>query len=158
MRGVCGLTTEEIARCPSATARAGTVPQRTRCARRPNFAMNGFLRGPDAAELSERLDGCAVRGLLVFNEGYMSLVGTTALTSQTDRAEIRLGRFAGGVLPEPEESGGCWALIAAARVESRPTSAFDLGRDRAACRTGHTLAVENRAQQIGAASCWSKPR
>jgi RNA polymerase sigma-70 factor (ECF subfamily) len=109
LRTVCGLTTEEIARCfltPVATMaqRLVRVKRKIRDARLP-FAI------PPRERLPERLDGVMLVVYLVFTEGYAATSGTVWIRRQLCEEAIRLGRLLGELIPRNPELRALLALM-----------------------------------------------
>ncbi|HLI51520.1 MAG TPA: RNA polymerase sigma factor [Thermomicrobiaceae bacterium] len=103
LREVCGLTTEEIARCyltsPSTLAqRIVRAKAKIRDARIP-------YRVPEPDELPERLDAVLRVIYLVFTEGYAASNGDSLTRPDLSNEAIRLGRMLAEMLPEPEVTG-----------------------------------------------------
>src|ERR1700728_412593 len=109
LRTVCGLTTDEIARCfltPVATMaqRLVRVKRKIRDARLP-FAM------PPRDELAERLDGVMLVVYLVFTEGYAATSGKVWIRRQLCEEAIRLGRLLCELIPRNAELRALLALM-----------------------------------------------
>ncbi len=109
LRTVCGLTTEEIARClltPVSTMaqRLVRVKRKIRVARLP-FAM------PPRERLAERLDGVMLVAYLVFTEGYAATSGKVWIRRQLCEEAIRLGRLLCQLLPQDAELQALLALM-----------------------------------------------
>src|ERR1700678_2208128 len=109
LRTVCGLTTDEIARCfltPVATMaqRLVRVKRKTRDARLP-FAM------PPRDRLAERLDGVMLVVYLVFTEGYAATSGKVWIRRQLCEEAIRLGRLMCELIPRNPELRALLALM-----------------------------------------------
>ena len=109
LRTVCGLTTEEIARCflvPVATMaqRLVRVKRKIRDARLP-FAM------PPKDRLAERLDGVMMVVYLVFTEGYAATSGKLWIRRQLCEEAIRLGRLLCELIPRNAELKALLALM-----------------------------------------------
>ncbi len=103
LREVCGLTTEEIARCllvsPTTLAqRIVRAKQKIREARIPYVV-------PSTNELAERLEGVLQVVYLVFNEGYSATFGDSVTRADLSAEAIRLGRLLQQLLPKPEVTG-----------------------------------------------------
>jgi len=109
LRTVCGLTTEEIARCfltPVATMaqRLVRVKRKIRDAGLP-FAM------PPRDRLAERLDGVMLVVYLVFTEGYAATSGQLWIRRQLCEEAIRLGRLLCELMPRHPELRALVALM-----------------------------------------------
>ena len=109
LRTVCGLTTDEIARCfltPVATMaqRLVRVKRKIRDARLP-FAM------PPRDRLAERLDGVMLVVYLVFTEGYAATSGKVWIRRQLCEEAIRLGRLMCELIPRNPELRALLALM-----------------------------------------------
>ncbi len=109
LRTVCGLTTEEIARClltPVSTMaqRLVRVKRKIRAARLP-FAM------PPRERLAERLDGVMLVAYLVFTEGYAATSGKVWIRRQLCEEAIRLGRLLCRLIPQNAELQALLALM-----------------------------------------------
>ncbi len=109
LRTVCGLTTDEIARCfltPVATMaqRLVRVKRKIRDARLP-FAM------PPRDRLAERLDGVMLVVYLVFTEGYAATSGKVWIRRQLCEEAIRLGRLMCELVPRNPELRALLALM-----------------------------------------------
>jgi len=109
LRTVCGLTTEEIARCfltPVATMaqRLVRVKRKIRDASLP-FAM------PPKEKLAERLDGVMLVVYLVFTEGYAATSGKVWMRRQLCEEAIRLGRLLCELIPRNPELRALLALM-----------------------------------------------
>jgi RNA polymerase sigma-70 factor (ECF subfamily) len=109
LRTVCGLTTDEIARCfltPVATMaqRLVRVKRKIRDARLP-FAM------PPRDRLAERLDGVMLVVYLVFTEGYAATSGKVWIRRQLCQEAIRLGRLMCELIPRNPELRALLALM-----------------------------------------------
>jgi len=109
LRTVCGLATEEIARCfltPVATMaqRLVRVKRKIRDARLP-FAM------PPRERLAERLDGVMLVVYLVFTEGYAATSGKVWIRRQLCEEAIRLGRLLCELIPRNPELRALLALM-----------------------------------------------
>jgi len=109
LRTVCGLATDEIARCfltPVATMaqRLVRVKRKIRDARLP-FAM------PPKERLAERLDGVMLVVYLVFTEGYAATSGNVWIRRQLCEEAIRLGRLMCELIPQNPELRALLALM-----------------------------------------------
>jgi RNA polymerase sigma-70 factor, ECF subfamily len=109
LRTVCGLTTEEIARCfltpvPTMAQRLVRVKRKIRDARLP-FAM------PPRERLAERLDGVMLVVYLVFTEGYAATSGKVWIRRQLCEEAIRLGRLLCELVPRNPELRALLALM-----------------------------------------------
>jgi RNA polymerase sigma-70 factor (ECF subfamily) len=109
LRTVCGLTTDEIARCfltPVATMaqRLVRVKRKIRDAHLP-FAM------PPRDRLAERLDGVMLVVYLVFTEGYAATSGKVWIRRQLCQEAIRLGRLMCELIPRNPELRALLALM-----------------------------------------------
>ncbi|MFZ6708124.1 RNA polymerase sigma factor [Undibacterium sp. TC9W] len=103
LREVCGLTTEEIAHAfltpaPTLAQRIVRAKAKIRDARIP-------YQVPEKEELPARLHSVLRVIYLVFNEGYSSSAGDSALRLDLAAEAIRLTRLLQELLPEPEVSG-----------------------------------------------------
>jgi RNA polymerase sigma-70 factor, ECF subfamily len=103
LREVCGLTTEEIARCflttaPTMAKRIVRAKAKIRDARIP-------YEVPSATELPERLGAVLQVVYLVFTEGYSASAGTSLTRHDLSGEAIRLGRLLLELLPESEVQG-----------------------------------------------------
>lgn len=103
LREVCGLTTEEIAHAfltpaPTLAQRIVRAKAKIRDAKIP-------YQVPEKEELPARLHSVLRVIYLVFNEGYSSSAGNSALRLDLATEAIRLTRLLQELLPEPEVSG-----------------------------------------------------
>lgn len=103
LREVCGLTTEEIAHAfltpaPTLAQRIVRAKAKIRDAKIP-------YQVPEKEELPARLHSVLRVIYLVFNEGYSSSAGDTALRLDLAAEAMRLTRLLQELLPEPEVSG-----------------------------------------------------
>lgn len=125
LREVCDLTTEEIARAflvkPSALAqRIVRAKAKIRQAKIP-------FQVPPEHELPDRLDAVLQVIYLVFNEGYYTSSGKSALRLDLSSEAIRLGRLLHELLPDPEVAGLlALMLLHESRLPARTTPAGDL--------------------------------
>jgi RNA polymerase sigma-70 factor (ECF subfamily) len=125
LREVCGLTTEEIARAYLSTP--GTVAQRIVRAKAKIRDANIPYEVPSQDQLAERLDAVLQVIYLVFNEGYSSSTGDSAMRHDVSAEAIRLGRLLVELLPEPEALGLlALMLLHDARKETRTNADGDL--------------------------------
>lgn len=109
LRTVCGLTTEEIARCfltpvPTMAQRLVRVKRKIRDAHLP-FAM------PVRDKLAERLEGVMLVVYLVFTEGYAATSGKVWIRRQLCEEAIRLGRLLCELMPRSPEPRALLALM-----------------------------------------------
>jgi len=120
LREVCGLTTEEVAHAfltpaPTLAQRIVRAKAKIRDAKIP-------YQVPEQEELPTRLHSVLRVIYLVFNEGYSSSAGESALRLDLAEEAIRLTRLLQELLPEPEVSG----LLALMLLhESRRTARTD---------------------------------
>ncbi|MDP1979562.1 RNA polymerase sigma factor [Undibacterium sp.] len=103
LREVCGLTTEEVAHAfltpaPTLAQRIVRAKAKIRDAKIP-------YQVPEQEELPARLHSVLRVIYLVFNEGYSSSAGESALRLDLAEEAIRLTRLLQELLPEPEVSG-----------------------------------------------------
>lgn len=103
LREVCGLTTEEVAHAfltpaPTLAQRIVRAKAKIRDAKIP-------YQVPGQEELPARLHSVLRVIYLVFNEGYSSSAGESALRLDLAEEAIRLTRLLQELLPEPEVSG-----------------------------------------------------
>jgi RNA polymerase sigma-70 factor (ECF subfamily) len=103
LREVCGLTTEEIARCfltsaPTVAQRIVRAKAKIRSARIP-------YEVPPRAALAVRLEAVLRVVYLIFTEGYEASSGSSLTRSDLADEAIRLGRLLVELLPEPEAQG-----------------------------------------------------
>jgi RNA polymerase sigma-70 factor, ECF subfamily len=103
LREVCGLTTEEIARCfltaaPTIAKRIVRAKGKIRDARIP-------YEVPSETDLPERLDSVLRVIYLLFTEGYSASSGGSLTRPDISIEAIRLGRLLVELLPEPEAVG-----------------------------------------------------
>lgn len=121
LRLLGGLTTAEIARAflvPDATMAQRLVRAKTkiRNARIP-------YRVPTGADLPDRLPAVLAVVYLIFNQGYGSSAGGSAVTGDLCREAIRLGRLLAALMPDEPEVTGLLALmlLTESRREARGT-------------------------------------
>ena len=122
LREVCGLTTEEIARCflvpaPTMKKRISRAKATIRDNRIP-------YEVPSHADLGGRLDAVLHVVYLVYNEGYSATSGTEHLRRDLAAEAVFLSRLLADLLPEPEATGLLALLLlhesrSAARTDSR---------------------------------------
>ncbi|MFZ6875595.1 RNA polymerase sigma factor [Undibacterium sp. Di27W] len=135
LREVCGLTTEEIAHAfltpaPTLAQRIVRAKAKIRDAKIP-------YQVPEKEELPARLHSVLRVIYLVFNEGYSSSAGDTALRLDLAAEAIRLTRLLQELLPEPEVSG----LLALMLLhESRRPARTD--------KQGELIALEQQDRQL----------
>ncbi len=103
LRGVCGLTTEEIAHAfltpvPTLAQRIVRAKAKIRDERIP-------YEVPSPDDLPGRLDSVLRVIYLVFNEGYSASSGGSLMRPHLSGEAIRLGRMLVELLPEPEAMG-----------------------------------------------------
>ncbi|MHB1585188.1 MAG: RNA polymerase sigma factor [Acidimicrobiales bacterium] len=109
LRSVVGLTTAEIAR--AFVVPEATLAKRLTRAKRKIVVANIPYRTPEPDELPERLTQVLRVVYLVFNEGYVSTAGPTAVRRElADDAEWLAAQLVGW-LPEEPEALGLLALI-----------------------------------------------
>jgi RNA polymerase sigma-70 factor, ECF subfamily len=103
LREVCGMTTEEIARCflvsaPTIAKRIVRAKAKIREARIP-------YEVPPPADLPNRLDSVLQVIYLIFTEGYSASTGASLTRSDLSQEAIRLARLLAGLLPDAEVLG-----------------------------------------------------
>lgn len=103
LRTVCGLSTEEIAHAflvpvPTLAQRIVRAKGKIRAARIPYDV-------PALADLSDRLDAVLRVVYLIFNEGYSTSLGDSAVRTDLCDEAIRLARLIGQLLPHSEVAG-----------------------------------------------------
>lgn len=103
LREVCGLTTEQIASA-FLTAPAAMAQRIVRGKAKIRDAGIPFAI-PTAADYAERLDAVLAVVYLVFNEGYSTSSGESALRVDLTSEAIRLGRLLVELAPQPESLG-----------------------------------------------------
>jgi RNA polymerase sigma-70 factor (ECF subfamily) len=103
LREVCGLTTEEIARC-FLTA-APTIAKRIVRAKGKIRDAHIPYEVPSETDLPERLDTVLRVIYLLFTEGYSASSGGSLTRPDISIEAIRLGRLLVELLPEPEAVG-----------------------------------------------------
>lgn len=103
LREVCGLTTEEIARC-FLTA-APTIAKRIVRAKGKIRDAHIPYEVPSETDLPERLDTVLRVIYLLFTEGYSASSGGSLTRPDISNEAIRLGRLLVELLPEPEAVG-----------------------------------------------------
>jgi RNA polymerase sigma factor (sigma-70 family) len=109
LRSVVGLSTAEIAR--AFVVPEATLAKRLTRAKRKIVAANIAYRTPEPDELPERLAEVLRVVYLVFNEGYVSTAGPSAVRRElADDAEWLAAQLVGW-LPEEPEALGLLALI-----------------------------------------------
>ena len=126
LRTICGLTTEEIARCflvpvPTMAQRLVRATGKIRAARIP-------YRIPPAGELADRIDAVLAVVYLVFTEGYAATSGDELIRRELCGEAIRLGRLLVELMPAVSETSGLLALMLLhdARRDARSTPAGEL--------------------------------
>ncbi|MES2037423.1 MAG: RNA polymerase sigma factor [Pseudomonadota bacterium] len=135
LREVCGLTTEEIAHAfltpaPTLAQRIVRAKAKIRDAKIP-------YQVPEKEELPARLHSVLRVIYLVFNEGYSSSAGDSALRLDLAAEAIRLTRLLQELLPEPEVIG----LLALMLLhESRRPARTDIH--------GELIALEQQDRQL----------
>jgi RNA polymerase sigma-70 factor, ECF subfamily len=150
LRLLGGLTVAEIAQ--AFLVPETTMAQRITRAKAKIKGANIPYRVPEAADLSERLDGVLAVLYLVFNEGYLASSGESAVREELTGEAIRLARIVRSLLPDALEAAGLLALMLL--TESRratreaggelvPLHEQDRGGwDRALIAEGHALVRE----------------
>jgi RNA polymerase sigma-70 factor (ECF subfamily) len=109
LRTVCGLTTEEIARC--FLTPVATMAQRlVRVKRKIRDASLPFAT-PARERMAERLDGVMLVVYLVFTEGYAATSGKAWIRRQLSDEAIRLGRLLCELLPRDPDLRALLALM-----------------------------------------------
>ncbi len=103
LRGVCGLTTEEIARAFLTTA--PTIAKRIVRAKAKIRDAHIPYEVPSRSDLPHRLDTVLQVVYLVFTEGYSASSGESLTRPGLSGEAIRLGRLLFDLLPEPEVQG-----------------------------------------------------
>ncbi len=121
LRGVCGLTTEQIAR--AFLVPASTVAQRITRAKRKITDAGIPYRIPDPDELSARLTELLAVIYLLFNEGYLSTSEQVQSRYLVEDAEW-LARLLHQLMPTEPEVAGLLALIQLHRA--RVSARFDV--------------------------------
>jgi RNA polymerase sigma-70 factor (ECF subfamily) len=109
LRGVAGLTTEEIARAfvlPEAT-----LAKRIARAKHKIMASGIAYRVPGVDELRSRLDEVLTVIYLVFNEGYLVTAGEAPIRRDLARDAEWLASLLANLLPNEPEPHGLLALI-----------------------------------------------
>jgi len=103
LREICGLTTEEIARCYLTTA--PTIAKRIVRAKTKIRAAKIPYEVPERAELPDRLASVLQVVYLIFTEGYSASAGPSLTRADLCQEAIRLARLVVELLPEPEALG-----------------------------------------------------
>lgn len=103
LREVCGLTTEEIAKC--FLSAPTTIAQRIVRAKAKIREHQLPYELPSLDELGERLDSVLHVIYLVFSEGYYASSGYSLLRTSLTEEAIRLGRLVLRLLADPEVRG-----------------------------------------------------
>ena len=109
LRAVAGFTTAEIAAAFLVAEPA--MAQRIVRAKRKIVAARIPYRVPDATELPARLDAVLAVLYLMFNEGYLSRGGTSAMRRDLAQDALWLTRLMTRLLPEQAETLGLLALM-----------------------------------------------
>lgn len=109
LRAVCGLTTEEIARCFLLDPRA--LAQRLVRAQRKILEAGIPYEVPGPAELPARLDAVTRVIYLVFTEGYAATRGDHLVRTDLCVEAIRLAETVAGLIPDDAEAHGLVALL-----------------------------------------------
>ena len=109
LRAVAGFTTAEIAAAFLVAEPA--MAQRIVRAKRKIVAARIPYRVPDATELPARLDAVLAVLYLMFNEGYLSRGGTSAMRRDLAEDALWLTRLMTRLLPEQAETLGLLALM-----------------------------------------------
>jgi RNA polymerase sigma factor (sigma-70 family) len=158
LRLLCGLTTDEIARC--FIAAESTIAQRIVRAKRTLSAKKVPFEMPAAQELKDRLSAVLEVIYLMFNEGYSATSGEHWIRPLLCQEALRLGRVLAEIAPHEPEVHGLVALMEIqssrfkTRVNSRgePILLMDQNRsqwDQLLIRRG--LAALERSQKLGRA-------
>ncbi|MDP0490434.1 MAG: RNA polymerase sigma factor [Verrucomicrobiota bacterium JB023] len=103
LREVCGLTTEEIA--SAFLVPTATMAQRIVRGKAKILAAKIPFVIPNAEALPERLDAVLSVIYLVFNEGYSTSTGDSALRAELSQEAIRLARILAGLISNSEVKG-----------------------------------------------------
>ncbi len=109
LRTLCGLTTEEIARCflvPPATMAQRIV----RAKRKIRDAGIPYVV-PAKGQLRERLDAVLTTIYLIFTEGYAATFGAELVRSPLCEEAIRLARLVATLLPEALSARALLAML-----------------------------------------------
>ena len=109
LRLLGGLTVAEIAR--AFLVQETTLAQRITRAKAKIRAAHVPFRVPSPSDVRERLDGVLAVVYLIFNEGYLSGTGDTALRTDLCDEAIRLARLLHALLPGDGEVAGLLALL-----------------------------------------------
>lgn len=125
MREVCDLTTEAIASAFLVTP--ATMAQRIVRAKAKIREAKIPFEVPPEHELPDRMDAVLQVIYLVFNEGYYTSSGGSAIRVDLSSEAIRLGRLLHTLLPEPEAAGLLGLmLLHESRRSARTTPTGDL--------------------------------
>ena len=108
LRTLCGLSVEEIARAFGASEAA--MAKRLVRARQKIAHARIPYQVPEAADLSERLDGVLAVVYLVFTEGYSATSGISSVRADLCLEAIRLARLLVLLLPGEAEAHALLAL------------------------------------------------
>lgn len=125
LRAVAGFTTEEIA--AAFLVSETTMAQRIVRAKRKIVDANIPYRVPQGAELVLRLDAVLAVLYLMFNEGYLSRGGKTAMRRDLAEDALWLARLVDALLPAQPEVLGLIALMRLSLARSR--ARFDVAGD-----------------------------
>jgi RNA polymerase sigma factor (sigma-70 family) len=121
LRGVCSLTTAEIAAAFLTTE--PTMAQRLTRARKSLRETGEPVRVPDPDQLAARLDEVLAVIYLLFNEGYLASAGRTPARRDLAWQAISLARLLHRLMPREPEALGLLALQLL--HESRAATRFD---------------------------------
>ncbi len=125
LREVCGLTTEEIARCFLTTTT--TLAQRIVRAKTKIRTAHIPYKVPSQEELPERLETVRQVIYLVFTEGYAASQGESLTRADLSGEAIRLARLLIELQPDPETEGLlALMLLQESRRKARTTPSGDL--------------------------------
>ena len=125
LRGVCNLTTEEIAR--AFLTKPATIAQRIVRAKAKIRDARIPYEVPPPSELPERIETVLRVVYLVFNEGYSASFGISLTRADLSGEAIRLGRLLLQLLPEPEVMGLlALMLLHESRRRARTSASGDL--------------------------------
>jgi len=125
LRAVAGFTTQEIA--AAFLVAEATMAQRIVRAKRKIVAAHIPYRVPEASELPARLDAVLAVLYLMFNEGYLSRGGASAMRRDLAEDAVWLARLLDRLLPNQAEAIGLLALMRLHTARSR--ARFDAAGD-----------------------------